>query len=334
MLMVLLAAVSPSVFAQVTPLRAVMRIELAEQPIHNNFTRCLVFQNYNENAVSVPFAFTRKAYLVYEATYIPQAFDALSDMCREGFRGYWDDMRLENRGGDTPLSIAHVFLQISYSGNSSEGRRDVTILDWDVGEVLDSGSSVIYLNAYARSSRLKWVEQVVREDLGIEVTYGADTCPAFLAAVRDMGKCGTDGSDEYWANPKYGSGSANLCSEFISWYYHNEGTPIGKLKFRDITGHGWLLKLFEDRNRQYEFNVNTRQFEHSVTGEVYHPQPGDCLRRDDIPGDGHAMMIAGWNEETDTASVVNGPWPVTIRKVDVRAGELAGNKQYQLGRMN
>jgi len=132
-------------------------------------------------------------------------------------------------------------------------------------------------------------------------------------------------------NPKYGAGADHLCSEFVSWYYHNEGVPFGKKDFKDIVSATRLMNLFANVGLKYEYNNQTQQFEHSITGKAYHPQPGDYLWRTEP---GHAMMIAGWNEETKIAAVINGPWPVTLRSVEIQKDEDRSNKEYCIGRVN
>ncbi len=47
-----------------------------------------------------------------------------------------------------------------------------------------------------------------------------------------------------------------------------------------------------------------------------------------------AMIIAGWNEETHIAAVINGPWPVTLRTVEIQKDEDSSDKEYCIGRMN
>ena len=94
---------------------------------------------------------------------------------------------------------------------------------------------------------------------------------------------------------------------------------MGKKVFRDIVSTIDLNQIFEDAERSYAYNKTSDQFEHVVTGEPYDPQPGDFLGRFDPanPGQVHSMMVIGWNPSTTVLSVVNGPWPVTVRAVNV-----------------
>ncbi len=320
--------------AATVPVKAVLRLTLDNIPAQDRFACYLVFHDYEMNGIFVKFTFSKIEDLVYESVLdesAPIELKKLQDMCLENNRDFWDEMLFENRGEIPALSIKHLFFKVIYNSTTKGCLNDITILDWDIDQAFKHGYSKIYLNSYARFSRLKWVTETVKLITGKDYVYDANSCPAFLAAVWDIGKCGTSGYSFYDMNPKYGAGVDNLCSEFVSWYYHNEGTPFGKKDFRDIRSATNLINLFARVDRKYEYNNSTQRFEHSITGETYQPQPGDYLWR---TNQGHAMIIAGWNEETKIAAVINGPWPVTLRTVEIQKDEDFSDKEYCIGRMN
>ena len=316
------------------PVKAVLRLILDKIPHQDNFACYLVFHSYEMDAILIKFSFSKIDKLTYEAVLdesVPLELKKLQDMCLEDNRDFWDEMLLENRGEIPELSIKHLFFALTYNSTTKGCLNDITVLDWDIDQAFKHSYSKIYLNSYARFSRLKWVSETVKSITGQDYVYDANTCPAFLAAVRDIGKCGTSGFNYYDMNPKYGAGDDNLCSEFVSWYYHHEGTPFGKRDFRDIRSATILIDLFARADRKYEYNNLTQQFEHTITRKTYLPQPGDYLWR---TNQGHAMIIAGWNEETNIAAVINGPWPVTLRTVEIQKDEDSSDKEYCIGRMN
>jgi hypothetical protein len=321
-------------FADIIPIKSVLRLTLHEDPSRDEFNCYLVFNSYEHDAILIKCRFRKLTGLLYESILdgsIPQELKKLQDMCREDYRDYWDEMVLENRGEIPSLSIKHILFTVTYNSTTKGCINDITILDWDIDRSFAQGYSKIYLNNYARFSRLKWVTETVKTITDQNYVYDANTCPAFLAAVRDIGKCGTSGYNYYDTNPKYGPGGANLCSEFVSWYYYHEGAPFSRKAFKDIVSATNLIGLFEQVDRKYEYNNLTRQFEHSLSHETYQPQPGDYLWR---TNQGHAMIIAGWNEETNIAAVINGPWPVTLRAVEIQKDEDFSDKEYCIGRMN
>lgn len=329
LLLVLPAAVS----AATVPVKAIFRLTLDTPPGQDGFVSYLEFLNYQQDAVLVKLEFKHKKNRVYEAVLnakVPDELNKLVKMCEEDNRGYWDEMWFSNREENARLAIKHIFFKVIYNSGTKGCLNDITILDWDVDRVFEQSYSKIPLNSYARFSRLKWVKAAVKKITGKDYDYDANTCPALLEAIRDIGKCGTEGSSWVDMNPKYGAGADNLCSEFVSWYYHNAGTPFGRSIFKDLVGSIPFINLFSSAGRAYEYNNLTRRFEHFQTGAPYEPQPGDYLRR---INSGHSMMLAGWNSETKTAAVINGPWPVTIRKVEVQKEEDTSEKEYQIGRV-
>jgi hypothetical protein len=334
MLLIVLFVLPLASWAATVPIKSQLRLTLDEIPSQDNFSCYLEFHDYEQNAVFIKFDFKKVGNLIYEAILdetAPQELKKLQDMCLENNRSYWDEMLLENRDEIPELSIKHLFFTVSYNSTTKGCINDITILDWDIDQAFEQSYSRIYLNTYARFSRLEWVKETVKSITGKDYVYDANTVPAFLAAVRDIGKCGTSGFNMYDSNPKYGAGEENLCSEFVSWYYYSQGTPFGRKNFKDIFSATTLIGLFEQADRKYEYNSVTKQFEHSLTQEVYQPQPGDYLWR---TNQGHAMMIAGWDEEANVAAVINGPWPVTLRTVKIQKDEVSSDKEYSIGRMN
>jgi hypothetical protein len=88
------------------------------------------------------------------------------------------------------------------------------------------------------------------------------------------------------------------------------------------------LQDWVKRNRDYSWNYSAPR---------KHPEAGDYLdRRDrditDSDDDGHAMMVLNWEEGNDIATVIEGPWNVNFRKVDVKGLEAIG-RDYCFGRI-
>lgn len=130
-------------------------------------------------------------------------------------------------------------------------------------------------------------------------------------------------------NPKYGSADSSLCSETVSWCYHTYGVRIEGEDFRDIRVHRQLHDAFLAADRLYCYHLGRQAWIRKnsdydwVLDDEYHPRPGDYLDRRDRPGtnDGHAMMIISWDETTQIAETIDGPWNVNFLPVDVHAME-------------
>lgn len=241
-------------------------------------------------------------------------------------------MNYDNPAGSSPHGSDHVVNGIDLS---EVNHAKIPIVDWNIYRTLNSGYHKISLGYYRTRSLYKWVG-IGRGD------------PDFVrAAVRDIGKSGSDGSDNYGSNPKYGSGDIDfMCSEFVSWYYYQYGIKVNGASLRDITYAQQLHDLFKAEGTLYRYNSGNylQDFVHSVTQEIYIPQPGDYLERRGPDGAEHSMIMLRWlpkdpgssnaNDRLNQALVINGPAPVTLRLVAIHKDETDNEKDYWLGRIN
>jgi hypothetical protein len=178
----------------------------------------------------------------------------------------------------------------------------------------------------------------------------SDDPPFVRRAIEDVGKSGSDGSDNYDNNPKYGGAVNNLCSEFVSWYYYENNEKVNGKSLRDIVGAQQLHDLFKAEGKLYRYNsgTNLQAFVHAETGEQYTPKSGDYLERRGPDGAEHSMIMYRWlpkdpsatkaDDQLHQALVINGPWPVTLRLVKIHKDEKASGegypKDFWLGRID
>jgi hypothetical protein len=304
------------------PLEPTIEMTLTEQPIHNNFTRYLSFQNYQGRTKRLAVAFRKRSGLTWHADSFPDGIDTLRSLADTDNRSYWDTMLLQNRGGSTEIRIGHLLIVMHYEDTAPGCQRDIPIVDTDINRTLAAGTSSTGLDPYARVSRYTWA--------GLDFSEH----PVALQAARDLGKSGSDGQDQYGANPKYGADVSLLCSEFVSWYYHESGLVVGDRNFRDIVGTGELHSIFESAGQLYRYHSGSkRAFIHSVTEDVYQPRAGDFLERRAGGKAEHSMIMLRWDDTNKEATVINGPWPVTLRRVRVQYDERNRGKDFWLGRI-
>jgi hypothetical protein len=317
------------------PLEPKIAIDMSEQPAHSSFSRYLTFQNHNGQRKRLKIAFRKTGALRWESDSFPDGIDALKSLVNTGNRSYWDRIFLENRGGSTTLPIERLQIIMCYqnpAGLSPDhlNHAEIPVVDWPIGMKLLSGHDEICLDEFARRSKFSWS--------GIE-----ESDPAVIRMVADdLGKSGSDGrgQDQYGDNPKYGSGIDNLCSEFVSWYYHEQDIKVNGKSLRDIVGAQQLHDLFKAEGNLYRYNSGTRlqAFVHAETNERYIPQPGDYLERRGPDGAEHSMIMYRWlpgnssaansHEQYNRAIVFNGPWPVTLRLVRIHEDEKRVGEGY------
>ncbi len=325
------------------PLEPRIIIDMSERPAHSSFSRELNFQNYAGRRKSLKILFKKTGALRWESDSFPEGIDALRSLVDSGNRSYWDRMFLENCGGRTTLPIERLQVIMRYQdppGDSPShlNHAEIPIVDWRIGMRLLSGYDEICLDEFARHSRYAWA--------GLE-----ENDPKVIRMVaEDLGKSGSDGrgQDQYGSNPKYGGDIDLLCSEFVSWYYHEANIKVNGRSLRDITGAQQLHDLFKGEGTLYRYNSGThlQDFVHATTNERYIPQPGDYLERRGADGAEHSMILYRWlrgdpsaanvHDRYNRAIVFNGPWPVTLRLVRIHEEEIRTNnkKDYWLGRID
>src|SRR5215213_3521760 len=211
------------------PLEPTIILDLSAPPAHDSFNRYLTFQNHTGQRKRLNIAFRKSGLLRWESDSFPDGIAALKSMVDTGNRSYWDHMFLENRGGQTTLSIERLQIIMRYqnpAGLSPDylNHAEIPIVDWPIGMQLLSGDDEICLDEFARRSRHAWA--------GVEASD-----PDLIRTVADdLGKSGSDGEgqDPYGSNPKYGAGIDNLCSEFVSWYYYEQNVKVNGKSLRDI----------------------------------------------------------------------------------------------------
>jgi hypothetical protein len=310
------------------PLEPKIVLDMSERPAHSSFTRYLTFQDHTGRRKRLKIAFRKTESLRWEIDSFPDGIEALKSLVDTGNRSYWDHMFLENRGGRTTLPIKRLQIIMRYQnppGISPDhlNHAEIPIVDWPIGMQLLSGYDEICLDEFARRSRYAWAE--VKE-----------SDPAVIRMVaNDLGKSGSDGQgqDQYGYNPKYRARIDNLCSEFVSWYYHEQNITVNGESLRDIVNAQQLHDLFKAEATLYRYNSGTRlqDFVHAETNERYIPQPGDYLERRGPGGAEHSMIIYRWlpgdsnatndHDRYNRAIVFNGPWPVTLRLVRIHEDE-------------
>ena len=337
------------------PINPIITIEMSSQPIHNNFTRYLTFEDHTGAIKRLKIKFKRQSGLLWEVDSYPNGITVLESLVAPGNRSYWDNICLENRGGTTTLPIKHLKIVMVYnnpaglSPSSSDhiindldlafiNHAEIPIVDWEINMTLLSGMDKIDLNEFRKRSLHKWAELEPSD-------------PDFVrAAIEDLGKSGSDGSDQFPSNPKYGGAISLLCSEFVSWYFHQNNITLDGQSLANIVGTQQLHDLFKSEGKLYRYNSgnNLQDFVKHGTNDIYIPQPGDYLERRGPNGAEHSMIIYRWlpkdptsnntNDQLNQALVINGPWPVTFRLVRIHKDEKAtgnGNpKDYWLGRLD
>ena len=232
-------------------------------------------------------------------------------------------MRYSNPPGSSPVGLNHA---------------EVPVVDWPIGIELLSGHDEINLDEFARRSRYAWAEHQRQPT----PRWSAWRWPTWeRAAATDRARTRTAG------NPKYGAGVDLLCSEFVSWYYHEAGVEVNGSSVRDIIGTQQLHDLFEAEGTLYRYNsgTNLQSFVHADTEQrCTHRNRATIWSATDLtapstrssctdgcPGNPAA---AATNDRYNRAVVINGPWPVTLRLVHIHQDELNDGKDFWLGRID
>lgn len=266
-------------------------------------------------------------------TYVGEAdaagVEALAGLVQNGRRSGWDEVWLLGPG--ETLRLSSVELNLDYEHHQGEWETRYRIHQ---EAMLTLGSEPVALSNDA--GREAWL----LEALGWTEARLAATPWAFQAMVHDLGKSGTDGSDAHDPNPRYGDSGRNLCSETVSWYYYESGVELvqagrGDVEdLRDVVAHDQIREAFRGAGRLYCYDAEQQAWV-GDDGAVS-PAAGDYLDRlstSDEVNDGHAMMIADWDEARGVATVLDGPWPVSLRTVRVHRQVSSGEHRFCLGRL-
>ncbi len=321
------------------PLEPRMTLEMSSTPAHSNFNRYLTFEDHTGSRKRLNMSFRKTSTNIWEIDSFPDGIAVLKSLVDPENRSYWDKIYLENRGGDTTLAIKHLKLTMRYkdpAGSSPAGinHAEIPMVDWAINMTMLAGNDEISLNEFSKRSLHKWAGLLDSDP------------PVVRMAVEDIGKSGSDGSDQYGLNPKYGGAISLLCTEFVTWYYYQNNIKVNNTSVRDLMGAQAFHDLFEAAGKLYRYNsgVNLKSFVHSVTGEKYIPQPGDYLERRGPDGAEHSMIMFRWipgnpsasneNDRYNQAIVLNGPWPVTLRLVRIHQDEINEGKDFWVGRIS
>ena len=285
--------------------------------------RHLTFTDHSGDRRRLKMTLTRvPGTLRFRATAFPDGLLALTGLTVTDARSHWDRMSLENILGTTALDIGQVRIVMNYGNDLPDGCvRNITVVDQRLDAVLGASPASVSLDVIALQSRWTWAGTT------------ADMPWCVQLASEDFGKSGSDGQDGFGRNPKYGGAVDNLCSEFVSWYYHQAGYTVGGQGFRDIVTTEQLDDLFQAAGQLYAYHSGHQRFEHVGTGAVYQPRAGDFLERRADGAAEHSMMVLSWDDAHKVATVINGPWPVTLRTGAVQDLEINGGKDFRVGRL-
>lgn len=338
---------------QQRPTRLQVRVVLSADPGFPTFKRDLEFAHHDasKSRISVPLPFTREsattfafdtaaAYLSTDATTRARAglaLHRLATLVDMGNRTYWDRMYLANRGGSSALQVARLRIALTYGGVTYRRppeleEKEIVIVDRPIGATLPANDGELSLESAARKTR--------RALVGVD-----SNSPELLKLLAgDLGKSGSDAADNHGKNPKYGPRLDNLCSEFASWYYYEAGIKVNGKSVRDVEGTQRLHDLFKEAGRLYTYKRGEDKLIKVGGTQTYaHPRPGDFLERRGTEGAEHSMIIHRWipgdpsstveHERSARAIVFNGPWPVFLREVHLRADEAEGNDDFYVGKI-
>jgi hypothetical protein len=336
--------------AAMRPTGLTISLVLKAEPLHNNFTRYLTFTNRAGTTKAVALDFVKTSTLHYTGTITAAGLVTLQSLAEQNNRSYWDQMKFENKGGTTPLDIASIHVDIEYDDTCC-GREPTAQIAYQLNNYLAAGNDSFSLPGIGGSGRINYAQ----DQLGISYNTLMSYPLPFRYMVYDIGKAGSSDTTDAAAgetNPKFGLSGSALCSETISWYFHEYGVrlvdvlfPQFTYDFRDTTSHAVMHDQFLAAGRLYCYHPGQvawvkKDFAYNwVIGTTITPKAGDYLDRRDSDGnpsngdDGHAMMIAKWNAATGVATTLDGPWNINFRDVAVKALENAGTNDFCVGRI-
>lgn len=341
-------AVADTPSPSLLPVDLTVRLVLRTAPIHDSFTRYLTFTNRVGAQKAVALTFVKTSNLNYLGTVTPGGLTLLQSLVVQNNRSYWDQMKFENKGGTTPLDINQLYAEVEYPV-SSTGREAVAQIAYAVGQYLPAGNASFSLPGIGGSGRINYA----MDYLGISFNELMSYPLALRYFIYDIGKSGTsDAADSASSsNPKYALDIDSLCSETVSWYYYEHNVRVEDTlshaiyNFRDSTFHLQMHDQFRAADRLYCYHsgqhawVKKDRADSWILGDTYVPRPGDYLERLDSDADasngddGHSMMFAAWDNAAGVATVLDGPYNINFRPVDVDALETAGVNDFCVGRI-
>jgi hypothetical protein len=316
---------APTVGSIRYPEPARIELTLTRDPGVSTFTLYLEFTNYLGRIRLVAVTFTRGAGATFTGSLSASALANLQSLADTGSRSHWDRMTLYNFwGSGATYHLGRLRIDLSYDDLPSGCTPTITIVNSALNSALGPNGRLA-LDVAAVTSRRSWAGVVAGDPWVVQI------------ASEDFGKSGSDGVDGFGQNPKYNGENELLCSEFVSWYYFQGGTNLGNgtsnADFRDIESTQALNDVFRTAGRLYAYHNGQQRWLHMDTGAEYAPRAGDFLERRGEDGAEHSMIVLRWHAATKTATVINGPWPVTLRTVPVHELEVNGGKDFRVGRI-
>ena len=282
-------------------------------PASTNMTRRLVFENYEGRRIELKVKLDRTDTHRLELTDLPDTAHNLQLLGSLNHRSFWDKIYLRNNGGSSKIDIKRMTLIVHYYKVVSGAWKDIPLLsNTIINRVLGSGTSEVYLTPF-----------IERQGMRNASLTSRNHAVAVLAS-KDIGKSGTcaEGYDQYGKNPKYRGWISYECSEFASWYLHETNcwsgfTSTSRNVFRDITSTTQLHGIFKNKKRAYYYHNGRNRFLNEHDKKVYTPKAGDIFMRRGGGKFEHSMIFLRWNASTKEATVIDGPYPVTIRTIKV-----------------
>ena len=115
------------------------------------------------------------------------------------------------------------------------------------------------------------------------------------------------------------------------------GTSGRVYDYKDWFSTFQAYNAFLDGGRLYYYDKVEREWRNVRQPTVsYTPKPGDYLIRQKNSAlniDEHSMMILKWINVRKVAKVINGPWPVTIRTLDIHYLSKYKGHEYFIGQI-
>ncbi|AXG70560.1 hypothetical protein KORDIASMS9_02800 [Kordia sp. SMS9] len=304
------------------PQSITLKIE-TKTPASNDMTRSLVFENFEGRRIELKIKLNRTATHCLEVSDFPDTTHNLQVLGSLNHRSFWDKIYFKNSGGTSKIDIKKMTLVIHYHEVVGGAIKDIPLLlNTTFNRVLRSGNSEVYLTPFIERHLMRYAGLTSRNH------------PAAALSAKDIGKSGTSakGYDQYGDNPKYRGWISYECSEFASWYLHEtecwrDFRNKPKSVFRDITYTEQLYLIFKSKKRTYYYHNGRNRFLNEKNEKAYTPKPGDIFMRKADGKFEHSMIFLRWNSRDKTALVIDGPYPVTLRTVDVHAMETRTNDQ-------